>query len=193
MKTYLLLPAAVAAMLAAPAFAQDEAAPASAPAAAPFTGAHVEAIAGYDEGLVYGVGAGYDHQIGTLVLGAQAELTDSTDKACVNGLFVAADRFCARSGRNIYVGGRIGVAVAPSTLLYGKVGYSNLRITTDYKTATGGPASFHTGGDLDGIRVGAGLEQKIGSSAFIRGEYRYSDYESGSRSHDGTVAIGFRF
>jgi outer membrane immunogenic protein len=194
MLKYLIVPAAVAGTLATPAFAQDEAPPApTESASAPFTGAHVEVLAGYDESLVYGLGAGYDYQTGRLVFGLQGEASDSTDKACFNSLIVAGDRLCSSQDRNLYVGGRIGVAVAPATLLYGKVGYSNLRLTTAYTGPPGGLGSFRVASDLDGVRVGAGIEQKIGRNAFIRGEYRYSDYEGGSRIHDGVAAIGFRF
>ena len=173
------------------AFAQEAPDPAR---PADFTGLKVEGLAGYDEGLVYGIGAGYDHQLGRLVLGAEAELSDTTDNECLTDAIAPGDRFCVRSGRNIYVGGRIGFAVAPRTLLYGKVGYTNQRLRVDYEAGT--PAaldSFSTGHNLDGIRLGLGLEQKLGRNAYVKGEYRYSDYEDGSFKHDGVVGLGFRF
>jgi outer membrane immunogenic protein len=183
-----------AAGLASPAYAQ-EGEPVAAEKPVEFAGFKVEGLAGYDEGFVYGVGAGYDLQLDRLVLGAEAELTESTDKECLPvGTFAPGDRFCARSGRDIYVGGRIGFTVAPRTLLYGKVGYTNHRVTLDYVAGTPATlASFKSGTNLDGIRLGAGLEQKIGRNAYLKGEYRYSDYEDGSFKHDGVVGIGFRF
>jgi len=191
MLKYCLAAALAAAGLAGPALAQEEAA-ADEPMA--FTGLKVEGLAGYDEGLVYGLGAGYDHQMGRFVLGVEGELSDSTDKDCLAGAFAPGDRFCVRSGRNIYVGGRIGFAVAPRTLLYGKVGYANQRVTVDY-TAGSPPAlaSFRVSENLDGIRLGGGIEQKIGRRTYVKGEYRYSDYENGDFTHDGVVGIGFRF
>jgi outer membrane immunogenic protein len=191
MLKYCLAAALAAAGMAAPAFAQDE------PAAdkpTEFTGFKVEALAGYDEGLVYGLGAGYDVQIGRLVLGAEGELTDSTDKECVASAFAPGDSFCAIQGRNIYIGGRIGFAVAPRTLLYGKVGYTNQRVTVDYIAGTPPAlASFRVSENLAGIRLGGGIEQKLGRNAYIKGEYRYSDYENNDFKHDGVVGIGFRF
>ena len=193
MLKYCLAAAVAAAGVASPVAAQDSEPPAAA-TPTEFTGFKVEGLAGYDEGFVYGVGAGYDRQLGRLVLGAEGEISDSTDKECVTSAFAPGDRFCSSSGRNLYVGGRIGFTVAPRTLLYGKIGYTNQRVTADYEAGT--PAafdSFRVSGKLDGIRLGAGLEQKLGGKAYVKGEYRYSDYENGSGRHDGVVGIGFRF
>lgn len=192
MLKYCLAAAVAAAGVASPVFAQDAEPAAAKPSE--FTGFKLEGLAGYDEGFVYGVAAGYDIQLGRLVLGAEAEASDSTDKECLTSAFAPGDRFCARSGRNLYVGGRIGFTVAPRTLLYGKIGYTNQRIGLDYVAGTPATlASFSTADNLDGIRLGAGLEQKLGRNAYVKGEYRYSDYETGDFKHDGVVGIGFRF
>lgn len=192
MLKYCLAAVLAAGGVASPVLAQD-AEPASAKPS-DFTGFKLEGLAGYDEGFVYGVGAGYDRQFGKLVLGAEGEISDSTDKECLTSAFAPGDRFCSGSGRNLYVGGRIGVAVAPTTLLYGKIGYTNQRVKTDYTAGTPKAFdSFSISGKLDGIRLGAGLEQKLGGNAYVKGEYRYSDYENGSRRHDGVVGVGFRF
>jgi outer membrane immunogenic protein len=186
------LAAAVAAGVASPVFAQDAEPPAPKPVE--FTGFKVEGLAGYDEEFVYGIGAGYDRQFGRIVLGAEAELSDSTEKDCLTNAFAPGDRFCSSLRRNIYAGGRIGFTLAPRTLLYGKIGYTNQRVATEYKAGT--PASissFDIAGNLDGIRLGGGLEQKLGRNAYVKGEYRYSDYENGDFRHDGVVGIGFRF
>lgn len=189
---YCLAAAIAAAGVASPVLAQD-AEPAGKPVE--FTGFKVEGLAGYDEGFVYGVGAGYDLQLGRLVLGAEAELSDSTDSACLpTETFAPGDSYCGRSGRDISAGGRIGFTVTPRTLLYGKIAYTNHRVMLDYVAGT--PAtlpSFESRFNLDGIRLGAGLEQKLGRNAYLKGEYRYSDYEDGSFKHDGVVGIGFRF
>jgi outer membrane immunogenic protein len=192
MLKYCLAAALAAAGVASPVFAQDSEPADGKPAE--FTGFKLEGLAGYDGGIVYGVGAGYDVQIGRLVLGVEGEASDSTDKDCLADAFAPGDRFCALSGRNLYAGGRIGFAVAPRTLLYGKVGYTSQRVTIDY-TAGSPPAlaSFRTSENLAGIRLGGGLEQKLGRNLYAKGEYRYSDYENGGFTHDGVVGIGFRF
>ncbi|HEX8512838.1 MAG TPA: porin family protein [Allosphingosinicella sp.] len=193
MLKYCLAAVLTAAAVASPVLAEDtETVAAGKPA--DFTGFKVEGLAGYDEGFVYGIGAGYDRQLGRLILGVEGEISDSTDKECLTGAFAPADRFCASSSRNLYVGGRIGYTIAPRTLLYGKIGYTNQRLKADYTAGT--PAaldSFSISRKLDGIRLGAGIEQKLGGKAYLKGEYRYSDYEDGSFKHDGVVGIGFRF
>lgn len=192
MLKYSLAALLAAAGLASPALAQDDTSVAE---PIDFSGFKVEGLAGYDEGLVYGLGAGYDYQTGRFVIGVEGEISDSTDKDCLaTGTFAPGDRFCNFTGRNIYAGGRIGFAVAPRTLLYGKVGYTNQRVTVDYTAGTPATiASFRTSANLDGIRLGAGLEQKIGRNAYVKSEYRFSDYENGDSRHDGVIGIGFRF
>jgi outer membrane immunogenic protein len=175
---YLLLAAALGSV-AAPALAQAD---------APFTGPHVEALLGYDvvgtpddnkDGLLYGASAGYDFQIGGIVAGFEGEFTDSTTRARENGINVAADSASIRAARDLYVGGRIGFAVAPSTMIYAKGGYTNARFKSEYNNGAGVITS--TANDLDGYRIGAGIEQKLnlfGPSGFVKAEYRYSNYRN---------------
>lgn len=191
MRKYLFV-ALLAATVATPAFAQD---------AAPFTGPRVEAIVGYDSadvegensgGLVYGGAIGYDFQLGGAVAGIEAELTDSSVDECISGLDVAGDQFCAQVGRDIYVGGRIGAVLGSNTLLYAKAGYVNGRANLQYD-APGTANDFDDGVDLDGVRVGGGVEFALGRNAFAKAEYRYSNYEQGFEKHQVVGGIGFRF
>ena len=71
---YLILGTLLATASAGPALAQEAAAD------SPFTGPHVEVLAGYDnlggtdngrDGLLYGIGAGYDFQLGGAVAGIE--------------------------------------------------------------------------------------------------------------------------
>jgi outer membrane immunogenic protein len=196
MRKYVLA-ALVAGAVAAPAMAQDT----MSSDRAPFTGVRIEGIAGYDRpssdtranGVVYGVGAGFDFQAGGAVLGVEGEASDSTADRCVNGLGVAGDRTCISAGRDLYAGGRVGGLVTPSTLIYAKAGYTNARINVDYTGATGGPASFRVHDELDGVRVGAGVEHAMGRNAFVKVEYRYSNYEAGAERHQAVAGFGFRF
>src|SRR5687768_12732343 len=97
--------------------------------AAPFTGPRIEAIVGYDttdiedegsDGVAYGVGVGYDVQMGGAVLGVEAEASDSTVDECVTGVVNPGDALCGELGRDFYVGGRVGAVVGSRALLYGK-------------------------------------------------------------------------
>ena len=103
-----------------------------------FNGPWVAGVAGYDknqagsttdndanadddqsaEGLVWGGAAGYDVDLGTMVLGAEAELTEST--ADTNSQAGDPENFglgSVEAGRDIYVGARAGFKATPHTLI----------------------------------------------------------------------------
>ena len=188
-----LIAALAASALATPALAQD---------AAPFTGFRLEGLVGYDnlkgngggrDGVAYGLGAGYDFQIGGAVLGIEGEAMDSSTNGCETGFAVANDRICANAKRDLYAGARVGVAVAPSTLVYAKAGYTNARVRVNYTDPTTPANNLSAADNLDGIRVGGGIEQKLGTNLYAKAEYRYSNYESGIERHQVLGGIGFRF
>lgn len=178
MKTVIFAAMTAALALSAPAFAQD---------AGTFTGPRAEAIVGYDavktnsngagtpDGFLYGVGLGYDFNLGGAVAGVEAEIADSTTKRNIVGGTIEADR-------DIYVGARVGVPLGETALAYVKAGYTNARIE-----AAG------IGDNGDGVRVGAGLEYKLSSNLFLKGEYRYSNYEADVERHQVVGGLGLRF
>jgi len=173
------------AFAAAPVAAQTITAPA---------GARAEAIVGYDrpriaiqgfedlkdDGVIYGVGAGYDVPIGpSMAIGADVEITGSTAKWESS----AAE---LRVGRDIYAGARVTFPVSDVANLYVKGGYTNLRMT-------GEVAGMNESENLDGWRVGAGGQFGIGGRAYVGGEYRYSDYEQDVSRHQFALTVGTRF
>jgi outer membrane immunogenic protein len=183
-KRFPLQLAASAMTIAVPAAAQDS----------DFSGPWVAGVAGYDinkagstqdddlnenndqsaEGFNYGAAIGYDADLGGMVVGAEAELTDST--ANTDSLDGDPENFGigrVDAGRDIYVGGRVGFKATPSTLVYAKGGYSNARYNF---VGTDGEINYNRSIDTDGWRAGAGVEQKIGTNAFAKVEYRYSKY-----------------
>lgn len=190
MRTYILAALATGtALVANPAMAQDT---------GNFTGPRVEALVGYDrigagsstdtdgddsaDGAAYGVGVGYDFDLGGVVAGVEGEFMESGVKEdsteTINGLPLAGR---VSVGRDLYVGGRLGFKAAPETLVYAKAGYTNTAIESrfDYDDAR---YEFDT--NTDGFRVGAGVEQKLGSNAFAKVEYRYSNYDKLDFSDD---------
>jgi len=186
--------ALLAAAVATPALAQD--------GAPPFTGFHVDGLAGWDrlqaknsghdDGVLYGVGGGYDMQSGKALFGIEAEASDSTGKACVGSATAADPRLCAKAGRDLYIGGRVGTTIGDGrTLLYAKAGYTNARekLTQDNGAGQVTLASQN----LDGVRVGAGAEYSVGPNSFIKTEYRYSNYQDGISRHQVVAGFGFRF
>jgi len=186
--------------LSASAFAQAD---------APFTGPRVEAIIGYDniqdgsdgvseggDGLLYGGGIGFDFQAGGFVVGAEGEITGSTADSRSTGVILPGDSFRIDAGRDLYVGGRVGIAAAPQILAYLKGGYTNQRVESRYALGTGIAIDKS---NLDGFRVGAGLEYQMGPRTYVKAEYRYSNYgdvegfDIDADRHQGLAGVGFRF
>jgi len=184
MSKYLIAALAVStAALAAPAMAQD--------ADKTFNGAHVEALGGWDrvqgegqhdDGVLYGAGAGYDIRRGNAVFGIEGEVSDSTQKQNVGAL-------TEHASRDLYVGGRAGVVVGGNNLLYAKAGYTNARYTVS-GTDTGVDLAH---GNLNGARVGAGIEHQLSNNMFVKAEYRYSNYEKGVSRNQVVGGVGIRF
>ena len=188
MRTLVLTALAAAtanAALAAPAFAQD--------APTTFTGPRAGVLLGYDrlqpgsgpnsdissdrkaDGLTYGGDIGYDAALGSnFTIGAEGEVTGSTAKVTNSPLDAAALGYGrVKAGRDLYIGGRLGFRAAPSTLIYAKGGYTNQRLDLVASNGTTETGSHY---NLDGYRVGAGVEQALGGKAYAKIEYRYSNY-----------------
>ena len=198
-----LLTAASLAAIATPAMAQDE--------ANTFTGLWGGVIGGYDtsragsstdddanedndqsiDGFGYGVQLGYDVDLGGVVVGAEAEYSDST--AGVEFDEGDPETFGlgnVETGRDLYFGARIGAKVGPNAMVYAKGGYTN----TKYEVrASDGTTEFTQDFDTDGYRLGAGAEYALGRNAFVKLEYRYSNYSEGEVDFDGAADDSDRF
>ena len=193
MRKYIVA-ALFAATAAAPAFAQDT-------AVANMGGFRLEGLVGYEttdveeegaDGLIYGVGIGYDVQSGSTVFGVEAEAMESELRQCVDDVEVSGDRLCASGGRDLYVGGRAGAVIGANSLVYAKAGYTNARLNVSYSTGVVG-AGVSASDDLDGVRVGGGVQFGLGTNLYAKAEYRYSNYEQGFDKHQGLVGLGFKF
>lgn len=149
-------------------------------------GPRVEAVGGYDQtdaapglgaqdGLLYGVRAGFDHDLGTLMLGVEGDfvLSDAST-AAVN---FASD---AKSYWTLAV--RAGLPLGEHVLAFARGGLAHADIDTSLGEANG-----------TGFTAGGGLELGLGSSLFLRGEYRYSDYGARLRGQHYIAGIGWRF
>lgn len=202
MRYVLLAALAASSALAAPAFAQDS--------GQTFTGPRIAVLGGYDgirpgssedsdfegddqtvDGFLYGVEAGYDIAIGPrAVIGADLEYSDSTGKVETDSTdpeFFGFGR--VSTGRDLYVGLRAGLRATPNTLVYAKGGYTNARLNV---LANDGETEFRENFELDGWRLGAGLEQALGTNAFAKVEYRYSNYSNANFEFaDGGVSGDF--
>ena len=194
MRKFAFAAALLAGTIATPALAQDN---------PNLGGFHIDGIVGYDRpsiqnehanGVTYGVGAGYDFRSGNAIFGVEAEASDSTADRTVSGAVIAGDSLRVRAGRDLYVGGRVGFGVGSNSLVYAKAGYTNARMRVDYEDGTAGTINdFTQRTNLDGIRAGVGAQIGVGSNAYIRTEYRYSNYQDGVDRHQVVGGFGVRF
>ena len=199
--TALMLAGSVAA-IATPTMAQE---------ANTFTGLRGQIVGGYDnvtagssvdddgndnndqsiEGFAYGAAVGYDFDFGGAVIGAEAEYTDSTAKTDFNdGDFEGFGFGNVDAGRDLYLGVRAGAKVAPDVLAYAKGGYTNAKLNV---LANDGETEFDEDFDLDGYRIGAGVEYAMNTNTFINVEYRYSNYSRAEVDFNDSLPNSDRF
>ncbi|MEE9433171.1 MAG: outer membrane beta-barrel protein [Sphingorhabdus sp.] len=185
-KVTLSLVAAAIAATATPAMAEDN--------ADNFSGFRLEALAGYEtvnlpvtianlDGATVAIAGGYDHNIGGVVLGVEAEAGYSISETPH-----PLPGFDVKGNRSLYAGVRAGVPVSEDVLLYAKGGYVNNRLrVVDPLGATFGDVK------LDGWRAGAGAEYRISDKIHVKGEYRFSGYDGSIEGHQVMVGVGMRF
>ena len=80
--------------------------------------------------------------------------------------------------REIGASGRLGYDLG-GVMPYVEAGYTNYR------------DAFSR--ELDGLRVGGGLEANISDNTFVSVEYRYTDFDGGAGKHAGLIGLGLRF
>jgi outer membrane immunogenic protein len=198
MRKTILIATLLTGVVATPAMAQDD-------TASPGN-FYVTGILGYDApqgdvddtaGLVYGISAGYDFNVGrNLVIGPEVELTSSSTDECASGINRAGDELCLEAGRDIYVGGRIGYRFGENRnhLVYVGGGYTNAEFRLSYDAnLAGSTGDFDITDESDGFRLKGGVELGLGRSAFVRAEYRYSNYDGDFDRHQVVGGIGLRF
>ena len=182
----LLAPLAIGA---APAMAQDD--------TAAFNGFRLEGLEGYDssrpgsdddidnaedldqsiDNINYGIGVGYDMNMGGVVVGIEGEWMESEAKTDYDTFgFTEFGVANIEAGRDLYAGVRVGVPLGSRALVYAKGGYTNARYNV---LATDNTTDTETDIDLDGWRLGAGAEFAVSDNMFVKAEYRYSNYGEG--------------
>lgn len=134
-----------------------------------FSGPRIEVTAGADD-----VTAGVDPTDVTYGAGLGYDLQFGK---VVAGVEAGVDNVFDR--RDIAVGARLGVVLNENVLAYGKVGYANFKQTTSL--------------ELEGLRLGGGLEVNVAGPVYGKVEYRYTDFEGNVGKHGGLVGVGIRF
>ncbi|QAY78224.1 porin family protein [Sphingosinicella sp. BN140058] len=177
----------------------------SAARAEDFTGPRVEATIGWDQlrfdlarygiagtnkesDIAWGLGVGYDLPLNAnLIAGVEASVTFSdVDKAFSDG----TTDYGAHARRDLELSGRLGTRIGSNALLYGKLGYTNFRVGQE--TSSAGLTSVDTV-NLDGVRLGTGIKVALSKAAYLKTEYRYSNYQDGVSRNDVVTGLGLRF
>lgn len=130
--------------------------------------------------LGYGAAVGYDFAVNpNLIAGVEAglNLSDVTQETATGSL---------RGRREVTLAGRIGTPIGDHALLYGKVGYANLQVR-EIDTVSNDKR------DLGGILFAAGTEVNITPKAYLKAEYRYTDYAGGYVANNVMTGVGLRF
>ena len=150
-----------------------------------------------DDWDIFGtVQIGIDRQIGQrLVIGAFADFDLYTDSGSSFSIPWDEHLESSLSGNveldSVWsVGGRIGALVTPRILLYGMSGYTQANLDgnlTFFSIEHDGDRypetlSVNLPDELHGYFVGAGGEIKLTDNMSLKGEYRYSDFDSVSAS-----------
>ena len=80
------------------------------------------------------------------------------------------------------MGFRAGAVVADDFLIYGRVGWvrTNFEAEATVSIIGLGSASASDDEDLDGLRIGGGVEGMLADNICVRGEYTYTIYEDPS-------------
>jgi len=117
-----------------------------------------------DAETTWGINAGYDVDLGNVIVGATVAYTDMFD-----------DDF---DFRELNVGGRVGTQMGKSALLYGTLGYSDINVSNI---------------SVDGVRVGVGAEFAMTKNVFVNLETRYGNYEQDIELYQTVIGLGYRF
>jgi outer membrane immunogenic protein len=100
-----------------------------------------------DDGIAYGVAAGYDIPLGEKAfIGVEGSVDDSSTKKCVSDVLVLGDRTCASAGRDLSAVARIGYKLNETSKIYALAGYANGRVKLSYNdglsTTSDGPTAM---------------------------------------------------
>jgi outer membrane immunogenic protein len=140
----------------------------------------------------YGAEAGFDGQIGRIVIGPSVSYWRSNDGE--NCTSPAGGKLCTKSFREVDATVRAGYLINPSLMLYAKGGYA-VNYQRRYYTGNAGTGAgaFYDRYNTTGYQVGGGAEWSIGKHFFVDAEYRFSQYNDHTSRHRALAGFGVRF
>lgn len=170
-------------------------------AAADFSGLRVEAYGSRDaasvkgdfnsgssvfdrdaEDFAFGGEAGYDLQLGNVLVGAYAGIDLPDNETC--GALAGNDELCVEGKRNYTLGARVGVPLGSRLLVYGKAGLSNGSFKAAYRDFQNQANDFTGTDDVGGWHVGGGAEFAVAGPFFVKAEYLRTAYNETAEGGD---------
>ncbi|NIJ18998.1 outer membrane immunogenic protein [Sphingomonas naasensis] len=174
-----------------------------APASKDFAGFRAEANIGYDRtgddalygeelgGLRVGGAIGYDAPLGNnFLVGIEAGIGWTVTGGVTVGPFATNDptTFHVTGAHDADISVRLGTKIGPKTLAFVKAGW----VDTAYRSEiVGEDYSFSSEGNDDNLRLGIGVEHRLGKSLYAKAEYRYTAGDAGR--HQLLAGLGIRF
>jgi outer membrane immunogenic protein len=180
-----------------------------------FTGARIEAHAGYDHvsaklkyedtafpddnvtakestsGLVYGGGIGYDFPVSEIwIVGVEANFDLANNDRCEE--VFGDDAACFKVKRDLSVGARLGAVMSKSTMFYVGAAYVNGKAKISYTDDLDPTNDFAISDTRGGWRLSTGVEVALASKVYAKAEYRYSHY-SRYKASVGTESLSLGF
>ncbi|MBF0462711.1 MAG: porin family protein [Magnetococcales bacterium] len=116
------------------------------------------------DGINCGVFGGYQVKTGNGVFSFEANYEGSSSRYHDSAGFSIRDKW------SYGLSGRVGYLIR-NALLYGRLGWVRTRF------AVADNPVFSVGNDLDGVRLGAGIETGLTNTLSLRGEYLFTHYE----------------
>ncbi|MFV3127460.1 outer membrane protein [Niveispirillum sp. KHB5.9] len=175
-------------------------------AQSPFDGAYVGVFTGYSDtnasaasgaatadidadAWLYGAYAGYGKTFDKLYLGAEAEVGSASLSGNSGTVAGFATKLNANESWGLSV--RAGYLATNDLLVYGRAGWQR----TNYDVTVGtGATRFKASDDLDGYRLGGGLEYAVTDNVLVRTEYNYVNYDNTNfRENQLRVGVAYRF
>jgi len=142
-------------------------------------------------GIGYRAHVGYDAQIGNMmVIGAEGGISRGGKTLSVAS--VTGD-YSIKPSWSWDISGRVGVLAAPTVLLYGRVGYSWLRVRekTDFRAITS--KDLDTSATEKGFLYGGGIETAVSPGLFVRAEYNRINYHDGLKTSRASLGVSAGF
>lgn len=151
----------------------------------------ITVLGAHDDGVAYGIAAGYDFDLGDKAfVGIEGSVDDSSTKECATDVLAIGDRACLSASRDLSAVARLGYKLTDSYKLYVLAGYANGRLKASYDDGT---TTTSAGANGDGLRLGTGLQMGFGTNLFGKLEYRYTNYESDFSRHQVLAGFGIEF